>query len=109
MEDHKNEEKQNLKNIIDILLNKLNELINMSYPEEIKKFLPISSITIMKDIIEFEKINIENQKTDNVVIACGVARYSGERNVAGVFDKADKRMYENKKQLKNTNIHVVQS
>lgn len=58
---------------------------------------------------ELEKINLENQKTDNVVIACGAARYNGERNVAGVFDKADKRMYENKKQLKNYNIHVVQS
>ena len=67
MEDHKNEEKQNLKNIIDILLNKLNELINMSYPEEIKKFLPISSITIMKDIIEFEKINIETNKNDIIL------------------------------------------
>ena len=58
---------------------------------------------------ELEKINIENQKAGNVVIACGAARYNGERNVAGVFDKADKRMYENKKQLKNYNIHVVQS
>ena len=63
------------------------------------------------DIImaELEKINIENQKADKVVIACGVARYSGERNVAGVFDKADKRMYENKRQLKEYKIPVVQS
>ena len=50
---------------------------------------------------EFEKTNLDNQKNDKVVIACGAARYNGERNVAGVFDKADKRMYENKRQLKN--------
>ena len=58
---------------------------------------------------ELEKINLENQKTDNVVIACGAARYNGERNVAGVFDKADKRMYENKRQLKNYQLPVIHS
>ena len=36
-----------------------------------------------------------------VVIACGMAKYDREDSVAAVFEIADKRMYENKKFLKN--------
>ncbi|MBR0399451.1 MAG: GGDEF domain-containing protein [Mogibacterium sp.] len=37
---------------------------------------------------------------EDVVIACGMARYEGDRSVAAVFDRADLAMYENKKMLK---------
>ncbi len=37
---------------------------------------------------------------DDVVIACGMARYEGDRSVAAVFDRADLAMYENKQMLK---------
>ncbi|SHN66225.1 hypothetical protein SAMN02745247_03092, partial [Butyrivibrio hungatei DSM 14810] len=37
---------------------------------------------------------------DDVVIAAGMARYNGEKDVARVFEKADALMYENKKKLK---------
>jgi hypothetical protein len=35
-----------------------------------------------------------------VIIACGMARFEQEDCVAAVFEIADKKMYENKKQLK---------
>ena len=37
---------------------------------------------------------------DDVVIACGMARFEGDRSVAAVFDRADLAMYENKQMLK---------
>lgn len=39
-------------------------------------------------------------KSDGIVIACGMARFSGDDCVAAVFEKADRIMYENKKELK---------
>ncbi|MBO7078448.1 MAG: diguanylate cyclase [Bacilli bacterium] len=44
--------------------------------------------------------NLENLKDDGVVIACGYAKYLDDKNVAEVFNRADNRMYENKKWLK---------
>ena len=44
--------------------------------------------------------NLENLKDDGVVIACGYAKYLDDKNVAEVFNRADSRMYENKKWLK---------
>ena len=44
--------------------------------------------------------NLENLKSDGVVIACGYAKYLDDKNVAEVFNRADNRMYENKKWLK---------
>ena len=38
---------------------------------------------------------------DDVVIACGMARFEGDPNVAAVFDRADLAMFENKKYLKS--------
>lgn len=38
---------------------------------------------------------------EDVVIACGMARYDGDPNVASVFDRADLAMFENKKDLKS--------
>lgn len=37
----------------------------------------------------------------DVVVACGMARYHGDPNVAAVFDRADLAMFENKKYLKS--------
>ena len=39
------------------------------------------------------------------VIACGMARHNNEESVAAVFEVADKRMYENKKSLKEQKKH----
>ena len=44
--------------------------------------------------------NADNLSKGEAVIACGMARYDGEQNVAAVFDKADKLMYENKRKMK---------
>ena len=44
--------------------------------------------------------NTGNQKTEDPVIACGMARYEGGLCAGEVFECADKRMYENKKALK---------
>ena len=38
---------------------------------------------------------------DDVVIACGMARYEGDPNVAAVFDRADLAMFNDKKELKS--------
>lgn len=38
---------------------------------------------------------------DDIVIACGMARYEGDMYVSDVFDRADLAMYENKKELKS--------
>ncbi len=35
-----------------------------------------------------------------LVIAVGMEKYNGDRNVATVFAKADKKMYNNKRELK---------
>ncbi|SDA72546.1 diguanylate cyclase (GGDEF) domain-containing protein [Butyrivibrio sp. INlla18] len=48
----------------------------------------------------WERTNGENRQKDDVVIAAGMARYNGEKDVARVFEKADALMYENKKKLK---------
>ncbi len=46
-------------------------------------------------------INIKNKEMGKVVIAAGMARFSNsDRRVATVFERADARMYENKKMLK---------
>ena len=39
-------------------------------------------------------------KSGGIVIACGMARFSGDDCVADVFERADRIMYENKKELK---------
>lgn len=49
---------------------------------------------------QVERHNRQSGSLGEVVVACGMARYQGERNVAGVFERADGKMYENKKQLK---------
>ena len=44
--------------------------------------------------------NAENKKLWKVQIACGMSKYDGDPDVAAVFDRADKMMYENKQSLK---------
>ena len=45
---------------------------------------------------------VENAKTGGVVIAAGMAEYeSDDEHLFAVFSRADKRMYERKRQLKN--------
>ena len=45
-------------------------------------------------------INRQNAAEGKVVVACGMAKFDGDRNVAAVFERADKEMYENKRKLK---------
>ncbi|MBE5906160.1 MAG: EAL domain-containing protein [Lachnospiraceae bacterium] len=55
---------------------------------------------IDKIMADFTADNMERQKADRVVIASGMARYTGERSVSLVFERADDSMYKNKKSLK---------
>jgi diguanylate cyclase (GGDEF)-like protein len=48
----------------------------------------------------FRKHNIKNKLKGDVVIAAGLSRFSGDRNVATVFNRADEEMYINKRELK---------
>ncbi len=43
--------------------------------------------------------NERNLRSGGVVVACGVSRCGGDASVASVFARADKLMYENKRQL----------
>ena len=49
---------------------------------------------------EIADINRKNKEKNDVVIAAGFGRYNNDRSVASVFERADSRMYENKKLLK---------
>ncbi|MBQ7700404.1 MAG: diguanylate cyclase [Clostridia bacterium] len=48
--------------------------------------------------------NRKNKETGGTVVACGMARYTNERNVSEVFEKADKAMYINKRMLKGETV-----
>lgn len=54
---------------------------------------------LVKSIADYNKDAITN---DEIVIACGMAKYDNEEDVATVFKKADQKMYENKKYLKES-------
>jgi hypothetical protein len=41
-------------------------------------------------------------QSGGVVIACGMAKFENDTCVAEVFERADQKMYENKKALKST-------
>jgi diguanylate cyclase (GGDEF)-like protein len=47
------------------------------------------------------KINRKNMTTGKVVIAAGASRFARDKNVAAVFKRADKSMYDNKAELKS--------
>ena len=51
-------------------------------------------------VTELSEYNSSNHLPGEPVIACGMARYSGENESVQVFQNADRLMYENKKQLK---------
>ena len=51
-------------------------------------------------VSKMEQENKENIANGGITVACGYAKYSGERSVALVFQRADTNMYENKKMLK---------
>ena len=46
------------------------------------------------------ELNQKNKEEGKVVIAVGMAKYQKDRNVSSIFERADNRMYQNKKQLK---------
>ena len=55
----------------------------------------------IKDLIgKVEEYNQESLKSSGIVIACGYASFDDDSSVASVFERADKKMYENKKLLK---------
>jgi len=45
--------------------------------------------------------NAANEASGGTVIACGMARYDRDSSVAEVFERADRKMYEDKKTLKD--------
>ena len=49
---------------------------------------------------ELDAVNLRNRSSGEIVIACGMAKYEGDRSVAAVFERADRLMYQNKRQLK---------
>ena len=49
---------------------------------------------------EISITNRKNKMNNDVVIAVGFDRYNNDRSVAAVFERADSKMYENKKLLK---------
>lgn len=49
---------------------------------------------------KIESFNVKNGKTGDVVIAAGMSRFKKDKNVSEVFERADERMYINKKKLK---------
>jgi hypothetical protein len=49
---------------------------------------------------QVELLNRRNKDIGGIVIAAGMARANGEKDIKTVFDLADARMYENKKRLK---------
>ena len=53
--------------------------------------------SILKD---FDETNIKHAKENDVVVSFGMSRFSGDRNVDDVFDRADRNMYEYKKNIK---------
>ena len=57
--------------------------------------------TLVARIAEQNRIS---SASDGVVIACGMARYTGEYTLAEVFAKADRLMYENKEHLKSLTL-----
>ena len=55
----------------------------------------------IEELIEKMKhYNAEADRTDGIIIACGMARFEDDDCVAAVFNRADHIMYENKKALK---------
>ncbi|WP_036609953.1 EAL domain-containing protein [Oribacterium sp. P6A1] len=53
--------------------------------------------------------NEEALFNDGIVIACGMSRFKNDKDfcVADVFNRADRRMYKNKNELKNSNDTLV--
>lgn len=61
----------------------------------------LNSATIMNKL---KKHNIKNQYKGDVVVAAGLSKYApGDKNLAEVFDRADKEMYKNKNEIKQHN------
>ena len=51
-----------------------------------------------------EKVNEHNAEAvqdGGIIIACGMAKYENDANVAAVFERADQKMYKNKNRLKS--------
>ena len=45
--------------------------------------------------------NSQGKENGGIQIACGMARYAGDRNVGAVFERADRQMYAHKAQIKD--------
>ena len=55
---------------------------------------------IEERLLDVSAHNEEALRNGDVVIACGMARFKDDDCVAAVFDRADRRMYEDKDRLK---------
>lgn len=52
-------------------------------------------------VAKVKDCNKRNKFTDEIIIACGYAKYTNDKNVLSVFNKADAEMYKNKREIKN--------
>ena len=50
--------------------------------------------------------NAEARRSGGIVIACGMSKFDGDERVASVFERADRKMYENKRFLKEGNARA---
>ena len=53
-------------------------------------------------MLQMEEENRKSREAGGVIIACGMAKYSNQKNVSAVFEEADSIMYLNKRELKKT-------
>ena len=51
---------------------------------------------------KMNEMNARNSGAGDVRIACGMARFEGDRSVGAVFERADRHMYEHKQKMKAT-------
>ena len=59
---------------------------------------------IMENIAE---INLANKEQGKIVMAAGMCRYKGEGKLKQLFEIADGRMYENKRELKELSSYIM--
>ena len=57
--------------------------------------------TLVESIAE---TNRQNVRTNGITVACGMKKYTKERSVAELFEKADSAMYENKRLIKSGDL-----
>lgn len=50
---------------------------------------------------KIRECNIRNDQSNELILACGYAKYNKEKNVFLVFSQTDHEMYKNKREIKD--------